>query len=68
MSIGYKPYVLIPTYNATFTADQLGYQHLQGDTKWSVESQAKVRNLLMQKNEKLYSILEKLVEELKAKT
>lgn len=64
MSVGKNPYVLIPTTKATYTADKLGYQHLQGETKWSATSQYKVKSLLQQKDKKLYTIVNRIAHSL----
>lgn len=54
MSLGHNVYTLLPTKNCCFVADKIGYQHLQGDKKWSPVSRQKIRNLLAEMDINLY--------------
>lgn len=56
-SLGYNIYTLVPMERPTLVADKIGYQHLQGSTKWSLESLYKIKTLLQQKNIDLYKII-----------
>ena len=56
LSIGYNAYTLVSKENPCYVADEIGYQHLQGTTKWSDTSKVKVRTLLLNMNKDLYSV------------
>ena len=40
------PYMLVPMENPTEEADRIGYQHLQGGSKWTASSQTMVTAIL----------------------
>ena len=54
LSIGYNVYTLLPIKNACFVADEIGYQHLQGNTKWTTKSARTIKQLLMSMDKDLY--------------
>lgn len=41
-----RPYMLVPMANPTEEADRIGYQHLQGGSKWTASSQTMVTAIL----------------------
>lgn len=46
MSIGYNVVTLVPTKDPSVVADKIGYQHLQGDEKWSAIAQVHIKSNL----------------------
>ena len=55
MSVGYDVYALLPTKDTSRVADEIGYQHLQGNEKWTAKAQAKIKSNLMVMNHDLYA-------------
>ena len=55
LSVGYNVYTLLPTKNPCFVADEIGYQHLQGGTKWTTGSRTIIRELLLKMDRSLYN-------------
>ena len=60
-SLGYNVYILVPSNNPSFVADQIGYQHLQGTIKWKRNSQIIIKQLLEDFNPKLYIMLTNII-------
>jgi len=56
LSIGHNVYALLPTRNACFVADEIGYQHLQGDTKWDAAGMKRRKELLKDMDKRLFDI------------
>lgn len=54
LSVNYNVYTLLPTKNCCKVADAIGYQHLQGNTKWTASSRAKIKSLLYSMDIALY--------------
>ena len=55
LSLGYNVWSLLPSDDASAVADEMGYQHLQGDEKWTARSLVKVKSNLKVMNFKLYN-------------
>ena len=60
-SIGYNIKTLVPMYNPNDVANQIGYQHLQGTSKWKENSLNIMKSLLKEYNNKLFNHLDNLV-------
>ena len=48
-------------YNPNDVANTIGYQHLQGTTKWKPNSLTIMKSLLKEYNNELFNILDNLV-------
>ena len=60
-SLGYNVYILVPSNNPSFVADQIGYQHLQGGIKWKRNSQIIIKQLLEDFSPKLYIMITNII-------
>lgn len=63
LSTGYNVYTLLPTKNCCFVADKIGYQHLQGTQKWSEEYKNIIKKILMVKDQRLFDVLRRKLNE-----
>ena len=60
-SIGYNVHTMVPTHNPNFVANEIGYQHLQGNSKWKTSSKMIIKKLLENFNKELYDKLQNMV-------
>ena len=54
MSLGYNVFVLLPTNNPCYVANKIGYQHMQGSTKWTSAKQEQIKATLIKLDGRLY--------------
>ena len=54
MSVGYNVFVLLPTNKPCYVADKIGYQHMQGDGKWTSAKQEQIKSALIRFDSRLY--------------
>ena len=55
LSVGYNVYTLLPTKKPCEVAENIGYAHLQGDSKWSIHYKQDIKAMLHNLNASLYA-------------
>ena len=56
MSVGYNMYCLLPTKEPSYVADEIGYQHFQGTSKWKEENLTNMKRWLRKLDNRLYIV------------
>lgn len=65
MSVGYNVWTLLPTKQPVEVCDKIGYQHLQGQSKWTANSLIQTKSWLNKLNGKLYQYVLKTTHAIK---